>query len=305
MEENKNIDEAAEVKDSVSKDYNAPNDDTSQKDDAPIKILTKKLLYHFSQSSTKSKKIIIYCALIVSFVLGFALKSCTGVKTSDYLEIIRQKDKITESKEALQQEYDSYKEKMQPYEAQQQADVQAEEERKAAEEKAKKEAEEKAAQEKAAQEAEAKKAQEEALKNRSLGITQNEFYTSFNGIAANNGFDAFLGKSTEYGGYTTYKTLNDDVTVACSSQGGFVQSISITIKRTTSDSLTGASYYPVTVALSIDPSLSVDAVDSLMSELLSGAKNQYGNDYKQIKNSVEYSANVDDTSILFYYTKAK
>ena len=99
-------------------------------------------------------------------------------------------------KKKIIKKYDAYKSKMQPYEEQQKSDEKAAEEKKLAEEKAKKETEEKAAAEKAAQEAEAKRQADEQAKNNSFGMSENDFYTTFNSTAAGNGYDVFLGKAT-------------------------------------------------------------------------------------------------------------
>ena len=99
----------------------------------------------FYDMTKTQKSIIIAILLIVSFVLGFALRYAVGIKKSAYEDVIHQRDVLSASKKELVGEYNAYKEKMQPYEAQQQADVKAAEEKKAVEEQAKKEAEEKAA----------------------------------------------------------------------------------------------------------------------------------------------------------------
>ena len=88
----------------------------------------------FAEIFEEYKKGIISCALIAAFLLGFGFKSCTGIKTVDYAALQNEKNKLNE-------EYLAYKDKMQPYEAQQQADVKVAEEKKIAEEQAKKEAE--------------------------------------------------------------------------------------------------------------------------------------------------------------------
>lgn len=256
---------------------------------------------------TTKRKIAVIVVCILTFVLGVVIGT-TKANYSNSVEVDRLRKSLTHEKDnttRVQAQFDQYKATMQPYEAQQEANAKAAAEQKAAEEKAKKEAEEKAAAEKAAQEAESKKQQEEAAKAQSLGMSASEFQQTFNNITATNGFDAFLGKSTETGEMTRYNTLNPDVSLICNSQKGFLQSISITAKRTTSESLTDASYYAVTTSLALDSSLTVNAVDSLMAELINGASNNFGTDYTKIKNGIAYTANVSSSSIFFYYTKAK
>lgn len=103
----------------------------------------------------ENKKGIVVCCFVIVFFLGFSFKSCTGIKVAEYATLQEEKDKLNE-------EYLAYKEKMKPYEKQQEEDAKA-----AAEEVRKKSAEEQAKKleaEKAAQAEAAKKQQAEAAR---------------------------------------------------------------------------------------------------------------------------------------------
>lgn len=261
-------------------------------------------------------KAIISCALIAAFLLGCGFKSCTGITRSDYNDLLSQNQTLTTEKETISNEYSAYKTKMQPYETQQEADVKAAETKKAAEEQVKKEEEEKAAAERAKKEAEEKavkeaqkkkEAEEQAATARaySFGMSQIEFYNSFNGTATNNGFNVFLGKESTNGNIKSYMTLNSDVTVETYAQSGFLQTVSVIAKRTSADSLTNAAYYALTAIMVIDPSLSVNAIDSMMADLVDNASNNGGMDYSTTKNGIKYTANVDNSSIMFYFAKER
>lgn len=98
-------------------------------------------------------------------------------------------------------------------------------------------------------------------------------------------------------------TLNSDVTVETYASNGYVQMVYVNAKRTTSESLTDASYYAVTTTMVIDSSLSVSSIDSLMANLVSGASNALEEDFSITKNGIKYTANIDNSSILFCFAK--
>lgn len=123
----------------------------------------------FAEIFEEYKKGIISCALIAAFLLGFGFKSCTGIKTVDYAALQNEKNKLNE-------EYLAYKDKMQPYEAQQQADVKVAEEKKIAEEQAKKEAEAQEAKERAIRMQEQKRNSYDALQKLYLDVNQDMDY---------------------------------------------------------------------------------------------------------------------------------
>lgn len=273
-------------------------------DSSPMEKICKFLITKFYALSRRLKTIIVCVLLVITFILGFSLKSCTGIQKTDYDNALHRIDVLTENNNKITEEYDAYKSKMQPYEEQQKADEKAAEEKKLAEEKAKKEAEEKAAAEKAAQEAEAKRQADEQAKNNSFGMSENDFYTTFNSTAAGNGYDVFLGKATTNGNMKNYLTMNDDVTLMTYVEGNYLQTVSITAKRTTSESLSNASYYAVTTAMVLDSSLSANTIDSFMADLITNAKNNSGADYSQTKNGIKYTANVSSSSLFFYFSKA-
>lgn len=154
-------------------------------------------------------------------------------------------------------------------------------------------AEERAAQEKAAQ---------EAAKANSLGLSLNEFYTSFNSIAATNGLDAFLGKASTIDNVTTYATLDSGVSLDCTVINDYVDSVSIEVQRST-ESLIASSYYVASAALAVDSSLSMQEADSVLANLINGASANPGNDYKIVNNGITYIANVYNTFVFFYITK--
>lgn len=95
------------------------------------------------------KNAIIIISLILFFVFGFTVKYATNVKKSEYIALQNIYQDLKDENAKISDEYNSYKSKMQPYEAQQEADVKASEEKAAAEAaaqaQAQKEAEKKAA----------------------------------------------------------------------------------------------------------------------------------------------------------------
>ena len=123
----------------------------------------------FYEKSKKTKNIVIGLMLVASFVFGCVFCSAIGTKKAEYDKLqteyqelqskydttVKNYEKLTAEKKDLDSKYNEYKEQMQPYEAQRDADIKATEEKKAAEEQAKKEAEEQA---KKVAEAEAAKA---------------------------------------------------------------------------------------------------------------------------------------------------
>lgn len=76
-------------------------------------------------SKQQIKKLIVICSFIVVFLLGFGLKSCTGVKRLDYNNLKTDNENLQKQYDELSEEYRTYKLKMQPYEKQQSADEQA------------------------------------------------------------------------------------------------------------------------------------------------------------------------------------
>ena len=132
--------------------------------------------------------------LIAGFILGFNVKSCTGIQKEDYNKVVAENDTLTSQITQMKEEYDEYKEKMQPYEDVQLADEQnrveaeklkneqdkqalaekqAAEKRAAEEEKARKDAEEKAAA--AAKAAEEAKGYETGITFDNLARTPDEY----------------------------------------------------------------------------------------------------------------------------------
>lgn len=250
------------------------------------------------------------CGLLIFFLLGFAFKSCIGIKPSEYEDLLQQKDEAIESMDKLQQEYDAYKDKMQPYEQQQAADEKAKTEKEIAEKKAaieaeqeqKKAAEAKAAQEKAAEQAE----REKQISSATFGISLNDFYTNFNNIASANGCNAFLVKQEGSGNYVDYTTLNSDVRVSCSLAYNLLSAITIDINRNTSAaSLSDSAYYVVCSALAIDPSNSADEIGSLLTSLLNDGTANIGVDCKKTRSGIDYIINVSNSSILYQIQKAR
>ena len=137
------------------------NQETFQTNESPITVIYQILKKWFNGKSHKTQKRLIITFIIVAYLLGIGSHMLVGVKRSKYKALLADNsilnDKIAKSNnsyKALQDEYNTYKSKMQPYETQQIADVKATEEKKAAEEKAAKEEAERIAAEKAAKEAE-------------------------------------------------------------------------------------------------------------------------------------------------------
>ncbi len=250
-----------------------------------------------------NKKGIISCALIAAFVLGFAFKSCNGIKMSDYEEVIQQKNKMVESKDALQKEFDAYKEKMKPYEEQQQADV------KAAEEKAKKEAEEKAKKEaeaKAAQEAQKKKESEEkaaTAKANSFGVSLQDFIKQFNVNCSVLGAGLVADSPNTSGSndFVHITTSNPTVTLDISTAQGYVKLIYLEYSNTGASDPMPYAYASVAAAQIADKSTSVNSFSSMMNEMIQSAAQ--GQDVSRTVNGVKYTMNAEPGSFLLQIAK--
>jgi len=288
------------------------------KDDSPIKIFLNDTFNKFNNSSDKAKKRIIIVSLVITYLLGIGSHMLVGVKRSAYKSLLSDNAKITNqlkeantNSENIQKEYDDYKSKMQPYEAQQQADVKAAEEKKKAEEEARKAAEEaqkekerKEAEEKAAKEAEEKRQAEEKAKANSLGLTIDEFYKNFNANATSNGLEAFLGKATTSNSMTSYLTLNADTRINCfSNDSVYLSVIYINAKRTTPESLIESGHHVIATLITLDPSISLSEADNVLADLTKGASNTLNEDYVIVHNSLKCTATATSESIVFAFQK--
>ena len=117
----------------------------------------------------KHPKPFVICGILAALVVGFGCGRIGTTPNSSYDTLVSESQQQKYQYDQLQNEYDEYKTKMQPYESVQLTDAQNKaekerqelEEKRAAEEQAQKEAEEKAAAERAA-EAERKAAEEKA-----------------------------------------------------------------------------------------------------------------------------------------------
>lgn len=161
----------------------------------------------FLQFAKKHPKPTFIVCIILALILGFGCGRVRTVNYDNYKNLQTAYNTLKSEKESIKSEYDTYKEKMQPYEAvqltdaqnkvekerQELADKKAAEEKAAAEAKAQKEAEEKAAAEKKAAEekaaAEARAAEE--AKGYETGIT-------FDNLARTP--DAYKGKKVKFSG---------------------------------------------------------------------------------------------------------
>lgn len=183
-------------------------------DVTPIVAVYREFKIWLKRLSDKTQERLIITFLIIAYLFGIGSHILVGVKRSKYKALLADNAALNEkiaqgdnSYKALQDEYNAYKSKMQPYENIQLTDAQnkaeqesralaekkAAEEKAAAEAKAKKEAEEKAAAEKKAAEeraAAAAKAAEEA-KGYETGIT-------FDNLARTP--DAYIGKKVKFSG---------------------------------------------------------------------------------------------------------
>ncbi len=289
------------------------NKNTETIDDTTIREIIKTI----NDFSKKHPKIALIITLILAFFIGFGIGKIGTVNKDIYNSVLSAYESTKASYDWIETTYSEYKEKMQPYEAQQELDAKAAEEAKAkkeAEEKSKKEAEEKAkkeAEEKAKREAEEKAKKDTAekaaqAKLQSLGgITATDFYNSFNDITASNGYDAFLGKSNRTNNLISYTTLNPDIAMRITTDNNnYLQTVAINAKRTTSESLTEASYYMLATALVIDPTLSNDSVDSLLMTALQGAIANAGQDCKVSNNGIDYTINVTDSIVSVFYSRS-
>ena len=292
---------------------NIDNENVSvpQNDDPPIKVFFNDTFNKFNNSSDKSKKRIIIVSLVLAYLLGIGSHMLVGVKRSVYKSLLSDTANMTNQlKEAntkcenIQKEYDDYKAKMQPYEAQQQANAKAAEEKKKAEEEAQKEKERKETEEKAAKAAEENRQAQEKAKANSLGLTTDEFYKNFNANAATNGLDAFLGKSTTSNHMTSYLTLNADTTVNCfSDNSGYLSRVYVNAKRTSSESLVESSYHVATALITIDPSVSLSEANNILTDLTNGATAAPNEDYTIVHNSLKCTATVSSGAIVFTFQK--
>ena len=88
-------------------------------DSSPMEKICKFLITKFYALSRRLKTIIVCVLLVITFILGFSLKSCTGIQKTDYDNALHRIDVLTENNNKITEEYDAYKSKMQPYEEQQ------------------------------------------------------------------------------------------------------------------------------------------------------------------------------------------
>lgn len=255
----------------------------------------------------KDKGILIFVGivLIVGVLIGYNISGKSLIEEK-YNSAITENTDLKSELDVTKSEYSAYKEKMQPYEAQQAADAKAKSDKEIADKKAaieaeqaKKDAEEKAAEEKAAADA-------EAAKSKTFGISANDFYTSFNNIASSSNCDALLIKQNGTGNYFNYTTMNSDVRLSCTLAYNFLSAITIDIKRNASaDSLSDSAYYVVCSALAVDPSNTADDISSLLTSLLNEGSANIGTDCKRTRNGIDYIVNVSNSSILYQIQKTR
>lgn len=249
--------------------------------------------------------VLIVGILIVGIFIGYNMSGKSLIEEK-YDSAITENTGLKSELDATKSEYSAYKEKMQPYEAQQAADAKAKADKEIADKKAAIEAEQakKAAEEKAA--AEKAAADAEAAKSKTFGISANDFYTSFNNIASSSNCNALLINQSGTGNYFDYTTMNSDVRVSCTLAYDFLSAVTIDIKRNASaDSLSDSAYYVVCSALAVDPSNSADDISSLLTSLLNEGAANIGTDCKKTLNGIDYIVNVSDSSILYQIQKVR
>lgn len=293
-------------------DYTEPMPVTKKKS-SPVKEILVGSFEKFSNLSFRPQSIIVLVLAIAFFFLGFGFRSAIGIKKSDYDSLSQQNSELTANIDTLKQEkstqekeYAEYKAKMKPYEDQQAEDAKIKAAELAAKKKAEQEAAQKAEEERKA--AEEKKIAEEtaAIVEKSLGVTKDAFYKAFNNNAANNGFDAFLGKETIVADVCKWTTTNSYVKFDCMLKKQYVDNISIYVSRNAdSSSLSNASYYPITAITAFDSSCSANKAAGHLNEILKKALSNTGKDFSKTVNGIEYICNVDDSSIFYHFRKAQ
>ena len=241
--------------------------------------------------------------LIIGFICGFAFKGCVGIKATDYNNLLSENDTLNSQIDQLNKEYSDYKAKMQPYEEQQAADVKAEEERKAAEEKAKKEAEQKAAEEKAAKEAEEKRQQEEKAKEGTFGMNAKEFVQSFNMNSAALGSSVTATVPTSTDNFIDIGTSSNNVSLSLSMQRGYVSDVYVNGEGDgSSASAVDQIYSMVAAAQALDSSLETSDISNFLTVLISNAPKN-GDNYTQKKNGITYTVSAMPGSTVLLINK--
>lgn len=307
-------DEAIFCPDCGSKDLDyAETAPVIQENPSPGKELLVSLFEKFSKLSYRPQTIIALVLAIAFFFLGFGFRSAIGIKKSDYDDVVNKNSELTsnintltEEKAKQEDEFNAYKTKMQPYEELQAADAKAKADEAAAKAKAEQEAARKAEEERKASEEKKKADEAAAAAAKSLGITKDEFYKAFNGNAASNGFDAFLGKETIVAEVCKWTTTNSAVKFDCMLNNQYVNNVSIYINRNAdSTTLSDASYYPVTAITAFDKTCSADKAAEYLNEILKKALSNIGKDYSKTVNGIEYICNVDSSSIFYHFRRAQ
>lgn len=252
-----------------------------------------------------AKILLVAAVFFIGILVGYNISGKSLIEEK-YDSAIAENTDLKSELDATKSEYSAYKEKMQPYEAQQAADAKAKADKEIADKKAaieaeqaKKAAEEKAVEEKAAADA-------EAAKSKTFGISANDFYTSFNNKASSSNCDALLIKQSGTGNYFDYTTMNSDVRLSCTLAYDLLSAITIDINRNASaDSLSDSAYYVVCSALAVDPSNSADDISSLLTSLLNEGAANIGTDCKKTRNGIDYIVNVSNSSILYQIQKIR
>lgn len=285
----------------------------TQKNPSPGKELLVSLFERFSKLGFRLQTVIALALAIVFFFLGFAFHSAIGIKKSDFDSLSQKNSELSASVDALNQEkseqekeYKEYKEKMQPYEEMQKADAKAKADAEAEKKKAEQKAAQKAEEERKAAE-EKKKADEAAAAiAKTLGVTKDDFYRSFNDIASTNGFGAFLGKETLVGEVCKWATTNNAIKFDCMLSGQYVDNVSIYISRDAdSATLRDASYYPIVAVTAFDKKCNADTAAGYLHEILENAQKNIGTDCKKTVNGIEYICNVDQSSVFYHFRRAR
>lgn len=285
----------------------------TEKKSSPAKELFVSLFEKFSKLNFRPQSIIALVLAVAFFFLGFGFRSAIGIKKSDYDKLAQQNSELSASIDTLnkekadkEREYNEYKAKMQPYEEMQKADAKAKADAEAEKKKAEQKTAQKAEEERKAAE-EKKKADEAAAAiAKTLGVTKDDFYRSFNDIASTNGFGAFLGKETLVGEVCKWTTTNGAIKFDCMLSDQYVDNVSIYISRDAdSATLRDASYYPIVAVTAFDKKCNADTAAGYLREILENAQKNIGTDCKKTVNGIEYICNVDQSSVFYHFRKAR
>ena len=247
----------------------------------------------------KLKRTILVVLALIILIIGILIGCSISVSHEEHNSTLAQMQNVldrlneTENQKAvLQAEFESYRAKMQPYEAQQQSDEAAAAQKAIEEKEAKKAAEEAAAKAKAEKEAAEKAKQEAEAKAGTLGISASDFYKKYNMNAVEYGADMANIPSDTSSSYVS-AVVNNAITVDVSqTKSGYATMITVNYNNSGNDSeATQFALSFVSSARAIDNSIDYQTALNIANELMLQSAKKLGEDVTKTHNGVKYTFN--------------